>query len=169
MTQFKIKDIAATLGGDDATQYRRERALGRIAMNMADHARDNPLQEWTTAFKHATAARLYDRNAVCWSAIFFYQTEILGMSEQVAAYQALVPLDKFKRAIAGVIVREQWTFNIETETYADRPKDCRYAVQVNSDKIPFKSKCSTNRNAIVSRTTVPLNRLLKPVLSRIDA
>jgi hypothetical protein len=167
MNPFTITNIADAIGGDSATRSRRARTLGRVAMNLSDIASDNPLQEWQTAFKHATAAKLYSRDAVCWAAVFFYQTEILGLTEQVAAYQALVPLPELKRAIAGVIVGESWTLNFETESYPNRV-GCRYSAQVNSNYKPFASQVSANKNAVITLTSVSLNQLLKPVLSRIS-
>lgn len=163
---FKLKEIVALLPGDSALRYNRERVLGRIAT--ANNRRiDSPygsgLFRAPKAAGYATAAQLYDQNALIWAALFFYFTEILNFNEKQAAVGCMPSLAAMTTAVTGIENGESWTLTIENQF--TEPMGQRIVSTAHPTNNP--PEVWSGEGIINSITHVPLNAILTPILSQL--
>lgn len=163
---YKLKEIVALLPGDSKLQYNRERVLGRIATSQTRRV-DNPyggdFMYSSQKAEYATAARLYDRNAVCWAVLFFYFTEILNYSERQAAMDCMPSIGTLSAAVTGIENGESWTLTIENQF--TEPVGRRIVGTAHRTDNP--PELWSGEGIINSITHVPLNAILAPILSEL--
>ncbi len=176
---LSIKEFVPLLGGDASLHTTRARALGRIATGLHNEpSRDDVTHLFKTGFRagqHSTAVRLYDRDAICWAALFFYCTDILGLEEEVAKTDATPRVEDLHKAFDGIQRGERWTVVIAHEYYGDL-KDREIHAAVYREGEPPKWILddnedvflgSTHPDAIVSQTFIPLHKIVAPVLRKL--